>query len=322
MSYTLYLARGSALYDISEISGKIEWGDSLGTIGADMSFTAAVTDEFAVQGKDIVILKNNDELFRGIVLTKTGPFDGTATCKLYDFGYFMGQSKIIMQFNGTPASAAVKQVCDKAGVDVGEIPDMKISVKKVYFNETPADIIKDILSQEFGESAEQYYIEIRGSALYIFKPFEVTGTFKPADNVAAFDVTNTPSSPVLTESVSGIWNDVIVVSGSAESHRVIAEAKDDEDIAKSGLRQTIEVIEDKNVAQASNIAKNKLKEYGTIQRTLSADMPGADNIRSGRIITYEDEENGLTGKYLIKSCRHSIDGGIHTLSADMEEWSG
>lgn len=318
----MYLARGTALYDISEISGKIEWGDSLDSIGADMSFTAALTDDFEVRGKDIIILKNSDELFRGIVLTRTMQFDGSAVCKLYDFGYFMGQSKITIQFNNVPAAYAVKQVCDKCGVEVGEIPSMKTAVKKVYFNETPADIIKDIVSQEFGENAERYYLEIRGSALYIFKPFEVIGTFKPADNIADFDIVNAPSSPVLTENISGIWNNVIVVSGSAESSRVIAEARDEDDISKSGLRQTIEVIEEKNISQASNIAKNKLKEYNTIQRTLSAEFAGADNIRSGRIITFEDAENGLTGKYLIKSCRHTVDGGIHTLSADMEEWSG
>lgn len=322
MSYSLYLARETELYDISDISGDIEWGDSTDSIGADMSFNSYLNAEIKIRGKDIVILKNEDELFRGIVIDIASPFDGTAACKLYDFGYFMGQSKIIIQFNNVPADEAVRQVCAKSGVECGDIPSMRTAIKKVYFNESPADIVKDIVSQEFGESAEQYYIEIRGSALYIFKAFEVMGTFKPADNVAEFNIINTPSSPVLTESIGGICNSVVVVSGSAESHRVIAEAKDEADIKKSGLRQTIEVIEEKNKSQAANIAKNKLKEYGTIKRTLSADMPGADNIRSGRIITFEDTENGLSGKYLIKSCRHTINAGVHTLSADMQEWSG
>ena len=34
-------------------------------------------------------------------------------------------------------------------------------------------------------------MEMRGSVFYIYLPFEVTGTFKPADNIAEFDVANT-----------------------------------------------------------------------------------------------------------------------------------
>ena len=117
-----------------------------------------------------------------------------------------------------------------------------------------------------------------------------------------------------------LYNSVVVVSGSAESYRIIAEARDDKDISVSGLRQTVEVIEEKNISQAANIAKNRLKEQGSINRTLTTDMPGADNVRSGRIITYEDEENNIFGKYLITNCRHTIKDGIHTLSADMTKW--
>ena len=51
--------------------------------------------------------------------------------------------------HGISSIEEAKEICDKAGVDVGGIPDMKTSVKKVYFNETPADIIKDILFQFF-----------------------------------------------------------------------------------------------------------------------------------------------------------------------------
>ena len=48
-----------------------------------------------------------------------------------------------------------------------------------------------------------------------------------------------------------------MVSGSAESYRIIAEARDDKDISVSGLRQTVEVIEEKNISQAANIAKKQ-----------------------------------------------------------------
>lgn len=232
----------------------------------------------------------------------------------------MGKSTIIIQFNSVRADEAVKQVCSRCGIECVILTEMTAVIKKVYFNEHPSDIIKDIVSQDRGENDQNLYMEMRGSVFYIYPPFEVTGTFKPADNIAEFDVANTPSSPVITESVSGISNSVVVVSGSAESYRIIAEARDDKDISVSGLRQTVEVIEEKNISQAANIAKNRLKEQGSINRTLTTDMPGADNVRSGRIITYEDEENNIFGKYLITNCRHTIKDGIHTLSADMTKW--
>lgn len=321
MSYHIYDARGSELYDITEITGDMEWGDSTDSIGADMSLTVFTGADFKVQGKDILILRNEeDELFRGIVSEATDPLDGTVSCRLYDFAYFMGKSTIIIQFNSVRADEAVKQVCSRCGIECVILTEMTAVIKKVYFNEHPSDIIKDIVSQDRGENDQNLYMEMRGSVFCIYPPFEVTGTFKPADNIAEFDVANTPSSPVITESISGISNSVVVVSGSAESYRIIAEARDDKDISVSGLRQTVEVIEEKNISQAANIAKNRLKEQSSINRTLTTDMPGADNVRSGRIITYEDEENNIFGKYLITNCRHSIKDGIHTLSADMTKW--
>ena len=77
MSYHIYDARGSELYDITEITGDMEWGDSTDSIGADMSLTVFTGADFKVQGKDILILRNEeDELFRGIVSEATDPLDG------------------------------------------------------------------------------------------------------------------------------------------------------------------------------------------------------------------------------------------------------
>ena len=74
MSYHIYDARGSELYDITEITGDIEWGDSTDSIGADMSLTVFTGADFKVQGKDILILRNEEEeLFRGIVSEATDP---------------------------------------------------------------------------------------------------------------------------------------------------------------------------------------------------------------------------------------------------------
>lgn len=74
MSYHIYDARGSELYDITEITGDMEWGDSTDSIGADMSLTVFTGADFKVQGKDILILRNEEEeLFRGIVSEATDP---------------------------------------------------------------------------------------------------------------------------------------------------------------------------------------------------------------------------------------------------------
>jgi len=323
MSYKVHLIRGTAIYDITEIAGKIEWGDSTDTIGADMSLTVAISPElgFDVKTKDIVILFGDCELFRGIIVDISKPLDDTKTCRIYDFAYYMGQSKLVIQFNGISAIDAITMVCEKCGITVGGIPETKASIKKVYFNESPADIITDILLQEFGDTSQTFFMEVRGSVFYIFKPFRISGRFKPSENIADYDVTNVPSSLTMTESITDISNSVVIVSGSAENYRVVAEVSDAEDIKRYGLRQYYEVIEDKNISQAANIANNMLKQFNKVVKTLSAEFPGADNIRSGRILTFDDADNGLTGDYLIKNCRHTVDGGVHTMTVDLEEWS-
>ena len=160
MSYHIYDARGSELYDITEIAGDMEWGDSTDSIGADMSLTVFTGADFKVQGKDILILRNEEEeLFRGIVSEATDPLDGTVSCRLYDFAYFMGKSTIIIQFNSVRADEAVKQVCSRCGIECVILTEMTAVIKKVYFNEHPSDIIKDIVSQDRGENDQNLYME-------------------------------------------------------------------------------------------------------------------------------------------------------------------
>lgn len=100
-------------------------------------------------------------------------------------------------------------------------------------------------------------------------------------------------------------NSIKIISGNDESLRVIADVKNDGLIKQYGLLQQIESVDEKDIAQARNIANNLLKELGKISEENSLTLMGSTDIKAGRLIDIAEEITGMKGRYLIKDCTHN-----------------
>ncbi len=325
MAYTILILKDKNVYDITDIAGNISWSDNVDTLGMQLDFSVGFSSEryftkFIIECGDIVLLKNECEIFRGIIINKNynSMFEQSFTA--FDFCFYLNKSKPIKQFNKINAAAAIKQLCDDSNIEIGSIPPMKVSVKHIYYDKSVSEIIEDILQQEMNETGKKYLKEIRENKFYIFERYSqiVTGMFKPAINIAEFDIINAISNPNRTLSIEEMKNSILIISGGEKSVRVLGKAKDDISISKYGLLQEVETIDEKDKSKAKNIAEKKLKELNKVAETASIELLGADNIRAGRVIFVKEDYTGLNGDYLIKSCSHTLSDGMHTMSVELE----
>lgn len=322
--YQVIIAKSNQYYDISDIAGNISWNDNIESLGMEFNFSIGQSDEiyfskFVIDTGDIVFFKNENEIFRGIIVNKMVSDKTQQSFKAYDFCWYLNKSKVIKQFNGINATEAIKQLCNELSIKIGEIAAMKCNIKHIYYDKTVADIIDDILEQETAETSKIYIKEIRGDCFYIFEKnsLKINPTFQPAKNIAAFPVVNAMGSCSREWSIEEMKNAVKIVSGSEKSVRILGQAKDDTNIQKYGLLQEIETVDKKDFNKAQNIAENKLKQYNKINEKISVNLLGDDTTRAGRVITINDET--LSGDFFITSCQHSISGGIHTMSLELEK---
>lgn len=324
--YSVFLIRDSKTYNITALCGDLSWRDSIDTLGMEFNFSTGYTDarffpKLVVQLGDLIVLSNNgSEVFRGIVTDENidGRFNRSFTA--FDFAFYLNKSRTIIQFNKMRADNAIKELCGKFNIPIGNITAIPTLISKIYKDATIADIIDDILEQTTKEKGIKYRKEMRTGKFYIEKYSDliVKGLFKPASNIQAFDVTKAIGSISRSRSIADMKNSILIVSGEEKSTRVAAKAEDAASIKKYGLLQDIESVDSKNIAQARNIAKNKLAELNKIAEDTSIELLGADSVRAGRILEITEPITGLSGKYLVKECTHTYSNRIHKMNLTIE----
>lgn len=306
---------------ITAMVGNLQWSDSLDSLGMEFSFDIPHSywdDQFKERlynGDTIVIYRDSTELLRGIITNV--PING-ATYSGYDYAFYLNKSKTVIQFNKISASTAIRKLCDRYNVPIGEMPKLSTSINKVYKGQTVSDILLDILEQVKNETGQEYRMEMWKGKLSIIKSGEikVKPTYTP---IGGSEVSCTKSAEITGTRNSEELKNKIIVAGSGEDQMQIkATAKSEASIKKYGLLSDVETREKLDDAKARNIAKNKLKELNKVSISFTAEMVGNISVRSGRALYFDRPEVGIKGWFKVKSCVHTINNHQHRMSCEME----
>ena len=316
MDFKLKLYHDGKARDITASTGSIEWSDSLDSLGAEFSFACK---KGPYVGDLAVLFYGKTEIFRGIILS-VGFSDGqTREIKGRDFAWYLDKNEVAIQFKKISAKQAIEKLCDRYDVPIGSIAKMNTSIKKVYKGETAYDIIMNILSQVEEETGNKHRIEMRKGKLYVVKnssikvePYYINEAGKKVISAEVCAISG-------SRSIEEMKNKIVVAGSGEDSLQIKATVKDSKSIKKYGLLTKVETQDNLNEAKARNIGKNKLKELDRIETSFTATMQGGVNTQSGRLIYFNRPEVGVKGWYLIRSCRHQITNGKHTITCEMEK---
>ncbi|WP_293958306.1 hypothetical protein [uncultured Fusobacterium sp.] len=311
----LYVIKGEKAIDITEVSGSINLSTSVDTLGASLVFNIVrnyndlsyiFSDE--IETGDVIILTNEKELFKGIVVSiSTTKYSRTVEC--LDYCFYLNKNKVIKQFDHIAASVAIKQLLQEINAPEGEISNISTSITKVYYSNTIAEIINDILKQVNEELGVKYKLEFIDNKFNVnpFKKINVEFRYKQTGN------------ETINESIQDMKNRILVTSNEQESTEILAIAEDTKNIEKYGsLQEIINVDPEQKEAKVRNIAKTKLKELNKVFKTVSLEGFGDDNFRAGRVVYLNNSKLKLFGEFLIKSCVHTWRKGEHIVNLEVE----
>ena len=314
----LLLTHEGTTYDLTEVTGNIVLNTSMETLGASLTFDLARNYHdinFATCEKisvgDVIVLSNEKELFKGVVLDiTTSKFVKNIKC--LDYCFYLNKNKILKQFEEISASDAIKQLLQEAQAPIGTISSVATSISKIYNSNTVAEIIDDILNQVNNELGIKYLLEFDDNKFNVvpFKKINVQFKYKHT------------SEESLTESILEMKNSILVISNEQDDTEILATAKDEENIKKYGsLQEVISVNPDEDEAKVRNIAKTKLKELNKVFKTGNIKGFGDDNFRAGKVINLNNAVFGFSGDYLIKSCSHTWVKGEHLVTLEVEQYN-
>lgn len=302
--------------NITPLVSDIQWRSSINELGEELNFNIALNDDryfpnIPLDLGNLISLRNKDEIFRGVVVAQQKNGRGSVGYTCFDYAFYLNKSSDTYQFNKVSARKAIETVLEDFNISIGYIASMPTIIDKIYSARPVSDIIKDIIDIAEKEQGIKYRMEMRRGRLYIEKQhyLVIKPVFKLAENIQAYDVSNSISNPSRKRTIEDMKNSIKVISDD----KVIAEVQNHRLMAQYGVLQEVKNVEKKDKAEAKNIARNMLKELGKIFEENSLEMIGNDGVRAGRIMEIYEPVTGMKGQYLINNVNHTVKNGIHRM---------
>lgn len=327
--YKVYLCKNEKSEEITDVVSDLQWEESLDTVGVSLSFSTPDTEErytprLLIEAGDIIRVHNDEgELIRAVVVNVTRKYP-KRDVKACDFGFYLNKNDVVIQFKDKSVTDCLKELFTKVNVSVGDICDMPAKVSGIYIKNVN-EIIKELIEIQQGNDGKKYYYELRADKIYVFQLTEepIQYIFKPAFNVAAFDVTdkNAHGRGQYTHSIENMRNSVTAVINSKTTGNLPAvefTVSDDENIKKYGRLSENYSVNSEDLDNIKSLAKNELTDKNKLKRELTIDFIGHDSARPGRVMHIIDEYLMIDDFFRIQAVNHKISGNIHTMTCTLD----
>ena len=288
--------------DILPYSNSLSWSSDVDTLGTQLSFDS-IKD--LAEGQVVSLYETDKELIRGIVIKKTDKTN-TFSYVVQDYSFYL-RNKTLKQFNNMAASECIKSLITDAYL-VGNITDIPTLITQIYKDKTLDEIIEDILSKAQSDQGIYYFKEIVGNVLNVYRLEDM----KIVPNIIVGDYE-------IESSIENMKNDISVISSEEKYNSIVASASDETKYSWYGKLSDTVTVDADNVAQALNIAMNKLNELNKIEKSTTVPLVILDEsveIKANRYIYLHSGK--LIGYYFVKSAKHSLVDGLHKCDIDIK----
>lgn len=324
-AHRLIRYRDGQARDITAFAGDMQAVDELGTLSVELTFTVLTAPWDKYVEKDIVrpgdslrVVNHDLTVFAGQVESVT--LDGSVTA--YDRGWYLNKSQIILQVSNMAGDEAIRQACAKGGVAVSSLCSLPTKITQVWLGDTPADIISEILETVAAETGKTYYYYVQDDGLVVQ---ELTDTpikayHKPADNLAAYDITWALGQVSGEDSIAELRNVVRIGAESDGKAYIGAQASNAESIKKYGYLQYVQTVtQNMDTAQLKQMVQTLLSQLDRIGRTRTiSEIWGCDEVRAGVVLDFNSPAFGISGKNRVTRVTHHYGGAGHTMELEIE----
>jgi hypothetical protein len=311
-------------YDLTPIVGSFSWDSYLSvTSTLDMSVLWNDTQFFPSNpcelGDMVLVTKDDEEVYRGILVNQTQNGRQSISYQAKDFAWYLDKSKSVYQFNGVPADKAITRILNDFGMPIGTIATMSTKITKIYIQKSPAAIIDDILQQQEQQSGKKYSPEMSKGSISIVPVQDrvISGTFQLTDNIAPVDVLSNPLEASRSRSIEDLRNRVKVITSDSDSYVTQAVAQDTDSASHYGLLEETVKVEAADAAKSRQVAKILLARLNRVQESNKLKLMGDVQFKAGYLFDVVEPVTGMNGRFMIKSCKHTVASQIHTMELEL-----
>lgn len=299
-------------YDISNAIGSATWSGSVLSAGRSLEFTilnnpydSSLSVPTVSVGDYISFTAESEELFYGQIFSIERSTEiGTITYTAYDMMKNLLESTGQYNFKNTTPEAIATQVLADIQVPYNNLEPTGINIKSMLCDsKTYYDIIMGAYTQAYRITGNRYLPMIWQRAFGVWPAVYTVGNFALSDelNITAASI---------SETMDEIKNIVKIYDDTGKQ---VGEVKNDDSLSQFGTFQEVYTVEDGVDPAAA--ANNLLKVNPTQSITLTA--IGDKNCQSGYSVVVKDAATGLSGKYWIKTDKHTWENGAYMMELEL-----
>ncbi len=313
--------------EITAVCSDLSISESEGSRAAEMEMSVPDIVSLGVSppkiaAGDIITIKCDGEDFYIFIVQEASRNYPLRKIKAKDFGLYFEKNEVVVQFSQTKCSDACRRIFEILGVSEYEICEMDATISGVYID-SAEDIIDEIIKIQKDTDGAEYDYRTIGKKVIVYKLTDDPSVFryKPAENVAEFDIGEHHSRMSYSHSIQNLYNSVKAVIKSSGDDKLPTKeyvTEDSDSISKYGKREKILNVSSDKEGEIEKLAKEELKSVSEIERTIKVRLPGAIEARKNTVFEISDEYLGIEGKMRIKSIKHNFNNGIYTMDLSLE----
>lgn len=322
------------------------WKDDKNNIFSSFQFTSLTELDCG----DWVCLYNSADdadVFIGVITQKSHSDLYRYSYSGYDLGFYLEKNEITIQFkdkDNVTISKAIKDVCERVGIECGYIEPVNITVKEIYKNKTASDILQDLYKKALTTKEKDgnrvpdvYYFDCKTGKL-IFDRYKDTSeelkgyianvsTLKSFDYIQDFNISS--SIEEMKNSVQIYVNDTDNNTSKNTNKKgdkeetlpdKVYELKSNENIEKYGLLNHIEETDkEKNTAVYKQKARDLLLSLNKETENITIKVLGDYKLQKGLLVPLEVTKLNLKAYYAINNSEHTIEGTTERVRLEIEK---
>ncbi|KQC48534.1 hypothetical protein AP057_12730 [Geobacillus sp. Sah69] len=261
------------------------------------------------KGKEIRFYNNSTELFRGVIFAYEISSDGNYSITAYDENVYLTKSIDTRKFTNMKASDIVRRLCSDFGIPVGPIADTGYVIPKLILRDkTLYDMIITALTETKKHTGRRFILLNKNGKLVLQERKAQVTQFIIENGVNII-------SAKYSQSIEDLKTQVKVIGGDPDKKPIVKTVKNDVLIKKYGIMQHLENADSKlTKSQIEQLARQLLKEHGTINDEATVDAIGIDEVIAGTSVYVKEPLTGIVGGYYVITDSHHYENRTHTMS--------
>lgn len=296
--------------------GEITYSDDLETIANQIEFSC--DKEFEV-GSKFILMNDDKRIITGIITDSSRSLNRIFNYTGFDYGFYLNKNEVVIQFNKTPISNAIKQLCSKVNIPTGDIENINAEVTQIYRGKSVSDILFELLALAKKKTGEDYYFECPNMELKVSKYKTLDDLKINVGNMLAIGLKDSIGGVNISSSMQDLKNQILIIDNQEKSTKTLIQVGDKDLINKFGVLQEVEEFDDSSKLSHFDFANTMLRDLSKVKNTISLDIIGDDRIKKGVIIPINNKELKLDGNYLVQSSEHTISSTAHKIKVNLKK---